>query len=102
GEEHCENELPMPCAFACRDEQCNECERERTWPWEFVLAVLFTAMFYVRYVGPFYVAPLALVAALVQVRRSGWYLALLRAGTALSVSMVLPWLWLMRNKDISG
>ncbi|MFM7891394.1 MAG: hypothetical protein ACKO8V_05815, partial [Actinomycetota bacterium] len=76
--------------------------RERTWHWEFVLAVLFTAMFFVRYVGPFYAAPLALVAALVQVRRSGWYLALLRAGTALSVSMVLPWLWLMRNKDISG
>ena len=76
--------------------------RERTWPWEFVLAMLFTTMFFVRYVGPFYAAPLALVAALVQVRRSGWYLALLRAGTALSVSMVLPWLWLMRNKDISG
>ena len=76
--------------------------RERTWPWDFALASLFTAMFFVRYVGPFYAAPLAFVGALVQVRRSGWLLAFVRAGTALSVSMVLPWLWLMRNKEISG
>ncbi|NBS35939.1 MAG: hypothetical protein EBS71_00965 [Actinobacteria bacterium] len=76
--------------------------RERTWPWELVLAGLFTALFFVRYVGPFYAAPLALVAALVQVRKSGVLLAFFRSGTALAVSMVAPWLWLMRNKDISG
>ena len=76
--------------------------RERTWPWDFGLAFLFTAMFFVRYVGPFYSAPIALVAAVVQVRRSGWLLSLLRSGTTLCVSMVLPWLWLMRNKDLTG
>jgi hypothetical protein len=59
-------------------------------------------MFFVRYVGPFYAAPLALVAAIVQLRRSGWWLSFMRAGSALAVSMVLPWLWLMRNKEISG
>lgn len=76
--------------------------RERTWPWDFMLAVLFTAMFFVRYVGPFFAAPIALVAAVVQVRRSGWLMSLLRSGTTLCVSMVLPWLWLMRNKDLTG
>jgi hypothetical protein len=29
-------------------------------------------------------------------------LAFFRSGTALAVSMVAPWLWLMRNKEISG
>jgi hypothetical protein len=76
--------------------------RERAWPWEAALALTFTAMFFVRYVGPFYAAPLALTAALVQVPRSGWMLSFMRAGTALSVSLVAPWLWLMRNKEISG
>ncbi|MGA0135177.1 MAG: ArnT family glycosyltransferase [Ilumatobacteraceae bacterium] len=76
--------------------------RERAWPWDVALGVIFTALFFVRYVGPFYAAPIALVAALVQMRRSGFLLAFLRAGTSLSLSMVLPWLWLMRNKDLTG
>ena len=76
--------------------------RDRTWPWEFALIGLFSAMFFVRYVGPFFAAPISLVAAIVQVRRSGWLLSLLRSGTTLCVSMVLPWLWLMRNKDLTG
>jgi len=76
--------------------------RQRAWPWDLALAAIFTAMFFVRYVGPFYAAPLALVAAIVQLRRSGWWLSFMRAGSALAVSMVLPWLWLMRNKEISG
>ena len=76
--------------------------RERRWPWEFVLAALFTSLFFIRYVGPFYAAPLALVAALVQARASGIVLAFLRSGTALALSMVTPWLWLMRNKEITG
>jgi hypothetical protein len=59
-------------------------------------------LFFVRYVGPFYAAPIALVAALVQMPRSGFVLAFLRAGTALGVSLVAPWLWLMRNKELSG
>ena len=76
--------------------------QKRSWPWEFVLTALFTAMFFVRYVGPFYAAPIALVAALVQARSSGVVLAFLRAGAALAVSMVAPWLWLMRNRDLTG
>jgi len=76
--------------------------RDRTWPWEFALIGLFSAMFFVRYVGPVFAAPLTLIAAVVQVRRSGWLLSLLRSGTTLCVSMVLPWLWLMRNKDLTG
>ncbi|NBU07098.1 MAG: hypothetical protein EBT38_05390, partial [Acidimicrobiia bacterium] len=70
--------------------------RQRAWPWDLALAAIFTAMFFVRYVGPFYAAPLALVAAIVQSRASGWWLSFMRAGSALAVSMVLPWLWLMR------
>jgi len=76
--------------------------REREWPWEFVLAATFTAMFFVRYTGPFYAAPIALVAAVVQVRKSGLLLGFLRGGTVLAVSLVAPWLWLMRNKELSG
>jgi hypothetical protein len=76
--------------------------RERAWAWEFALAASFTALFFVRYVGPFYAAPIALVAAVVQVRRSGLLLAFLRGGTVLAVSLVAPWLWLMRNKELSG
>ena len=76
--------------------------RDRAWAWEFALAASFTALFFVRYVGPFYAVPIALVAALVQMPRSGFVLAFLRAGTALGVSLVAPWLWLMRNKELSG
>ncbi|MEY4401917.1 MAG: hypothetical protein RL072_1782 [Actinomycetota bacterium] len=76
--------------------------RPRAWPWDIALALVFTVMFFVRYIGPFYVAPLAFVAALVQLKRSGWLLSFMRAGSALAVSMVAPWLWLMRNKEISG
>ena len=76
--------------------------RPRAWPWDIALALVFTGMFFVRYVGPFYAAPLALVAALVQLKRSGWMLSFMRTGSALAVSMAAPWLWLMRNKEISG
>ena len=76
--------------------------RPRAWPWDIALIPIFTGMFFVRYVGPFYAAPLALVAAIVQSKRSGWWLSAMRAGSALALSMVLPWLWLMRNKEISG
>ncbi len=76
--------------------------RARTWPWDLVLAVVYTALFFVRYVGPFYAAPIALVAAVVQAHKSGVLLAFFRSATALAVSMVAPWLWLMRNKELSG
>lgn len=76
--------------------------RQRTWPWDLALCIVFTSMFFIRYVGPFYAAPIALVAAVVQSRTSGVALALLRSGASLAVSMVLPWLWLMRNKNLTG
>ena len=76
--------------------------RERTWPWEFLLIGAFSALFFVRYVGPFFAAPLALIAAIVQSRSSGFVLAFLRSVSVLATSLVLPWLWLMRNKDLSG
>ena len=76
--------------------------RERTWPWEFVMVAVFTTLFFVRYVGPFFAAPIALTAAVVQMRRSGLLLAMLRSGSVLGLSLVLPWLWLMRNKELSG
>ena len=76
--------------------------RARTWPWDLVLAIVYTALFFVRYVGPFYAAPIALVAAVVQAHKSGVLLAFFRSATALAVSMVAPWLWLMRNKELSG
>ena len=76
--------------------------RERAWPWDLALCVVFISMFFIRYVGPFYAAPIALVAAVVQSRTSGVMSALFRSATSLAFSMVLPWLWLMRNKNLTG
>ncbi|NBO33075.1 MAG: hypothetical protein EBV02_01720, partial [Actinobacteria bacterium] len=53
--------------------------RARTWPWDLVLAIVYTALFFVRYVGPFYAAPIALVAAVVQAHKSGVLLAFFRS-----------------------
>lgn len=76
--------------------------RERAWYWDLLLIPVFTALFFMRYVGPFYAAPLALAAALVQMRQSGYLLAFVRAGSVLLVSLIAPWMWLMRNKELSG
>ena len=67
-----------------------------------ILGVLFTFMFFIRYVGPFYSFPIALVAILFQSKRSGLIKSAFRIGAIYFVSLVPQYLWLQRNESIDG
>ena len=67
-----------------------------------ILGILFTSMFFIRYVGPFYSFPIALVAILIQSKRSGLIKSTFRIGAIYSVSLVPQYLWLQRNESIDG
>ena len=67
-----------------------------------VLGVLFTFMFFVRYVGPFYSFPIALVAIFFQSRKSGLMKSTFLIGAIYFVSLIPQYLWLQRNESIDG
>ena len=67
-----------------------------------ILGMLFASMFFIRYVGPFYSFPIALVALFAQTKRSGLINSAFRIGTIYSVSLVPQYLWLQRNEAIDG
>jgi hypothetical protein len=67
-----------------------------------ILGILFTFMFFIRYVGPFYSFPIALVAILTQSKRSGLIKSTFRIGSIYFVSLVPQYLWLQRNESIDG
>jgi hypothetical protein len=67
-----------------------------------ILGVLFTSMFFIRYVGPFYSFPIALVAILIQSKRSGLIKSASRIGAIYFVSLVPQYLFLQRNESIDG
>jgi hypothetical protein len=67
-----------------------------------ILGILFTFMFFIRYVGPFYSFPIALVAILIQSKRSGLFKSTFRIGAIYFVSLVPQYLWLQRNESIDG
>jgi hypothetical protein len=67
-----------------------------------ILGILFTFMFFIRYVGPFYSFPIALVAILIQSKRSGLIKSTFRIGAIYFVSLVPQYLWLQRNESIDG
>ena len=67
-----------------------------------ILGVLLTFMFFIRYVGPFYSFPIALVAILFQSKRSGLIKSTFRIGAIYFVSLVPQYLWLQRNESIDG
>ena len=67
-----------------------------------ILGILFTSMFFIRYVGPFYSFPIALVAILIQSKRSGLIKSTFRIGAIYFVSLVPQYLWLQRNESIDG
>ena len=67
-----------------------------------ILGILFTFMFFIRYVGPFYSFPIALVAILTQSKRSGLIKSTFRIGAIYFVSLVPQYLWLQRNESIDG
>ena len=67
-----------------------------------ILGILFTFMFFIRYVGPIYSFPIALVAILIQSKRSGLIKSTFRIGAIYFVSLVPQYLWLQRNESIDG
>ena len=74
----------------------------RTMPIHLLLGALFTAMFFIRYVGPFYSFPIALIAIFAQSKKSGLVKSVLRVGSIYFVSLIPQYLWLLRNKSIDG
>ena len=74
----------------------------RSFTVDVILGILFTFMFFIRYVGPFYSFPIALVAILIQSKRSGLVKTTFRIGAIYFVSLVPQYLWLQRNESIDG
>ena len=74
----------------------------RSIPVHVALGILFTVMFFIRYVGPFYSFPIALIAIFAQSMRSGFIKSVFRIGSIYFVSLVPQYLWLLRNKSIDG
>ena len=67
-----------------------------------ILGVLFAFMFFVRYVGPFYSFPIAVVAIFFQSRKSGLVKSTFLIGAIYFVSLLPQYLWLQRNETIDG
>ena len=76
--------------------------QDRTLWADLLLAACFCALFFVRYVGVFYAAPIGLFAVVRTWRERGAVQALLRGSLIAVVSAVGPALWLRRNYDIDG
>ena len=67
-----------------------------------ILGVLFASMFFVRYVGPFYSFPIAVVAIFFQSRKSGLVKSTFLIGAIYFVSLIPQYLGLQRNETIDG
>lgn len=67
-----------------------------------ILGVLFTFMFFIRYVGPFYSFPIALIAILSQSRSCGLTKSAFRIGSIYIASLIPQYFWLVRNESIDG
>jgi hypothetical protein len=67
-----------------------------------LLVVLFTALFFVRYVGPVFAASIALSAAWFDRQKLGLIKSALMNFAILLVSLIPVWYWLQRNQEIDG
>ena len=67
-----------------------------------LLALLFSALFFMRFVGPVFAAPIAAIGILIDYKTRGWIKALLGNAAALTISFVPMYWWLMRNHRIDG
>jgi hypothetical protein len=67
-----------------------------------LLIVLFTALFFVRYVGPVFAASIALGAAWFDRQKLGLIKSALMNFAILLVSLIPIWYWLQRNESIDG
>ena len=71
--------------------------------WKYpILLLLYVGLFFVRFVGPVFAIPIALITVFVDRPAIGWIRALIYNVLALGVSFVPTWWWLQRNKDVSG
>jgi len=71
--------------------------------WKYpILSVLYTCIFFIRFVGPVFAIPIAAVAILIDRPARGWVKASLYNGIALALSFIPVWWWLERNKHIDG
>ena len=66
------------------------------------LGFLYVALFFVRFVGPVFIAPIAVVAVLIDARQRSWIRAISNQLVTLGMSVVPMLWWLMRNKRIDG
>ena len=67
-----------------------------------LLVVLFTALFFVRYVGPVFAASIALSAAWFDRQKLGLIKSALMNFAILLVSLIPVWYWLQRNESTDG
>ena len=67
-----------------------------------LLGVLYMALFFLRYVGPFFIAPIAVVAVLTDAKTRGWMRSLALHASTVAVSIIPMAWWLARNHRIDG
>lgn len=71
--------------------------------WKYpILLLLYVGLFFVRFVGPIFAIPIALITVVVDRPNVGWIKAMIYNGLALCISFYPTWWWLQRNKDVSG
>lgn len=66
------------------------------------LGFIFIAMFFVRYVGPFFSLPIAIVSAFICAKKTSLIKSMLKLGSIFLLSLIPQYLWLIRNKGIDG
>jgi hypothetical protein len=71
--------------------------------WKYpILSMMYAGIFFIRFVGPVFAVPIAVVAILVDRPARGWVKAALYNGIALATSLIPVWWWLERNKHVDG
>ena len=66
------------------------------------LAVLFIALFFIRYVGPVFAIAIAMASAFFDRRQLGLFKSAMTNFLTLAVSLIPVWFWLQRNENIDG
>ena len=66
------------------------------------LGFLYVALFFLRFVGPVFIAPIAVIAILIDARSKNWLKAIASHLVTLGASLVPMVWWLMRNRRIDG
>jgi 4-amino-4-deoxy-L-arabinose transferase-like glycosyltransferase len=67
-----------------------------------VLTALYVSLFFLRFVGPIFIAPIIVVAVLADAKVRGWIRSILFHAITLAVSIVPMSWWLARNRRIDG